>query len=146
MANREQNWDECLASFASGSIRIDVAKARSLLDTAKARQAFLEPQEITESSANFLFENYYTCILEIMHAIVLSEGFNVSNHICLGFYLRDIIGDPSLYREFDGCRYKRNSLTYYGKRMDFEVAKEAVEKSKGCLSRLYILLDEKLKR
>lgn len=31
---------------------------------------------------------------------------------------------------FDDVRFKRNSLTYYGKKMDFEIAKDAILKCK----------------
>ena len=77
-----------------------------------------------------MFEDYYTSILELLQAIVVIEGYKITNHVCLGFYLRDILKREDLYLIFDDLRYKRNSLTYYGKRMDFETAKKAVEKSK----------------
>jgi len=37
---------------------------------------------------------------------------------------------------FDDLRFKRNSLTYYGKRMDFETAKQAIEKCKRLIREL----------
>jgi hypothetical protein len=44
--------------------------------------------------------------------------------------LRDVINENELFRIFDDCRYKRNSLVYYGRHMDFDIAKEAIEKCK----------------
>ena len=41
-----------------------------------------------------------------------------------------------LYDIFDDLRYKRNSLTYYGSRMDFETAKQAIEKCKKIIKEL----------
>jgi len=64
------------------------------------------------------------------------KGFNISNHICLGFYLREVLKREDLCIIFDDLRYKRNSLTYYGTRMDFETAKQAIEKSKKLISEI----------
>ncbi len=58
------------------------------------------------------------------------------NDICIAFYLRDVLKREDLYRVFDDLRYKRNSLTYYGNKMDFETCKEAIEKCKIILNAL----------
>ena len=39
-------------------------------------------------------------------------------------------------RTFDDIRYKRNSLTYYGNRMDYEIAKQAIEKCKKIIKEI----------
>lgn len=134
--NKESSWQDCLASGASARISPDIAKARSLKSTSEGRIAFLKELPIKESNANYIFEGYYSSMLELMHGMVLVEGYAVSNHLCLGFYLRDILHNPALFRLFDGCRYKRNSLVYYGKKMDFETAKEAIEKCKTFIEAL----------
>ena len=103
-----------------------------MVKTAKHRIAFLERFRLNEGNANFVFEGYYTSTAEILHAILLSIGFEVRNHICLCFYLRDVLGQDALLRAFDDCRYKRNGLVYYGEEMDFAVAEQAV----GAIRRL----------
>ena len=45
-----------------------------------------------------------------------------------------------LFRIFDDLRYKINSLTYYGKKMEFETAKEAILKSKRLFNELNVLM------
>jgi hypothetical protein len=37
---------------------------------------------------------------------------------------------------FDDLRYKRNSLTYYGNKMGFDIAKEAIKKCKIVISEI----------
>lgn len=108
------------------------------METSQERVKFLENNKIIESNANFIFEGIYTSVLEILHAIVLKKGFKVGNHACPGFYLRDVLEKKELYRIFDDLRYKRNSLVYYGKRMDFEAAKQAVEKGKKLIKELMV--------
>jgi len=58
------------------------------------------------------------------------------NHLCLGFYLRDVLNREDLFQIFDDLRYKRNSLTYYGSRMDFETAKGAIVGCKRIIKEL----------
>ena len=142
--NKESTWGECIDSNSSLSITPDKYKSQSLIDTAKGRLQFLAEIEIKESNANYLFENYYSSVLELMHALVLLQGYKVSNHICLGYYLRDILQKENIFRLFDDCRTKRNSLVYYGKKMDFETAKQGLEKSKRLIAELNNMLKPKL--
>ena len=137
---KEGTWQDCLETTSSLAISPDKAKARSLIETAKGRIAFLYSIPITKENANYIFENYYSSLVELMHALVLQKGYKVHNHICLGFYLRDVLHNLELFREFDDCRFKRNSLVYYGKKMDFETAGEAIQKSTVLITKLKGLL------
>lgn len=134
---KEASWNDCL--FVNSSIKItpDMEKAKSLIETAKERIEYSN-KSINEKTANYIFEDYYSSILELLHALVLLEGYNVSNHLCLGYYLRDVLKKGDLFNLFDDCRFKRNSLVYYGKRMDIDIAKESIEKAK----RLFLELNK----
>lgn len=133
---KESTWEECIENNSAVERRPDMQKAKSLFQTAKARQEFLEKNNIDEINANFIFEGYYSSIAEIVHSIIIKQGYNVNNHICIGFFLRDVIKNKMLYQKFDDCRYKRNSLLYYGKQMDFEVAKKTIKDSKEIIKEL----------
>ena len=132
---KEASWDECLHSNSSVKITPDNEKAKSLIETAEDRIASSE-KDLNEKTANFVFEDYYSSILEMVHALVLLNGYKVSNLICLGYYLRDVLKQEDLFRMFDDFRFKRNSLVYYGKRMDFEVAKNTIDKCKSMVKEL----------
>jgi len=47
-----------------------------------------------------------------------------------------------LFRIFDDCRFKRNSLVYYGRKMDFETAKEAVKRCKELIKEINKMLEK----
>jgi hypothetical protein len=64
----------------------------------------------------------------MLHALVITKGFKVENHICLGYYLRDVMKREDLYRIFDSCRKDRNSLVYYGNLLDPGIAEENIKK------------------
>jgi len=131
---KEQNFQDCIDEGSTKRQTPDNARANSLIATAKERINLIK--EINEKNCNFVFEDYYTSIMEILQAMCFSKGLNVLNHICLCYYLRDELKREDLYKIFDDIRFKRNSLTYYGNRMDFATAKDAIEKSKKLIKEL----------
>ncbi len=134
---KETNWNDCLANWTVKTVSPDIKRAESLIETAKERISLIK--EITEKNCNFVFEDYYTSILELLQARAFKNGYNIMNHVCLGFYLMEILKREDLYLLFDDLRFKRNSLTYYGSRMDFETAKQAIEKCKRLIRGLQSL-------
>ena len=139
---KEASWEDCLYSNLSIRITPNKAKARSLIETAEERLTVLS-MDLNEKTGNYIFEDYYSSILEKLHALVLLDGYRVDNHVCLGYYLRDVLKSDYLFMLFEDCRFKRNSLVYYGKRMDFETAKDAIEKAKKLFKELGKLILEK---
>ena len=135
---KEACWDDCLFNKSAKRVTPDIKRAKSLIETAEERISLVK--EINEKSCNFVFEDYYTSILEFLQAKAFIDGYNTLNHICLGFYLRDVLKREDLFNIFDDLRYKRNSLTYYGSRMDFETAKQSIEKCKKLIGELKKIL------
>ena len=140
---KQSNWKECLETKASLKISVNKGKVKSLIDTVVGRSEFLEKNDIDENNANYIFEGYYSSVLELMHSVLLLEGYKVSNHICLGYYFRDVLKEDKLFRWFDDCRFKRNSLVYYGRKMDFDSAKESIDKAKKLINELRKILSDK---
>jgi uncharacterized protein (UPF0332 family) len=134
----ELDWEDCLEKNTAKKVTPDIKRAESLLEVSNQRLSLIK--ELDDKNCNFVFEDYYTSILEILQAIIFKKGFNVMNHIGLGYYLRDVVKREDLYRIFDDLRYKRNSLTYYGNRMDFETSKQAIERAKQLIKELNKLL------
>ncbi|MFC1648781.1 hypothetical protein ACFL1B_04960 [Nanoarchaeota archaeon] len=133
---KEASWDECITSSSALKTAPDPEKAKSLLKTAKARIEFLESNELNEKTCNFIFEGYYSSVLEVIHSLAIKEGFKVNNHLCIGYYLRDYLVRNDLYVIFDDCRYKRNSLVYYGETMPLSLATDTIKKLKELLKEL----------
>lgn len=135
---KESNWDDCLEDTSARNVSIDRDRAKSLAETAKDRISLIT--RIDEKNCNFVFEDYYTSLLELLQASAFLNGFNISNHICIGFYIRDVLKREDLFNLFDDVRFKRNSLTYYGNKMDFETAKQAIEKCKKIIKEVNPLI------
>ncbi len=142
---RLASWEECIESNNSIKITPDKQKANSLIETSSDRIKYSN-KELNENNANFVFEDYYSSALELMHAIVLINGYNVKNHICLGFYIKNILKEEKLFLIFDDCRYKRNSLIYYGSKMDFKTATQTIIKCKILIKELKSIIKNRLKQ
>lgn len=134
---KDSNWDECIKNNSVRKVSPDIERTKSLIEVANARIKLVI--EINEENCNFVFEDYYTSIIELVQAITFEKGFNVLNHLCLGYYLRDILKREDLYRIFDDLRYKRNSLTYYGKRMDYSIAKLSINNCKKLIKEIKMI-------
>jgi len=132
----EHTWNDCLETNTTTTITPDIAKTRSLIDTANGRIDYLRETPTNEKNANYLFEGYYSSALELLHALLTKQGYKVANHICLGLYIRDTLNDQNLFRIFDDCRYKRNALIYYGKKMDYDTAQQAIQKTKTLIQKI----------
>ena len=78
----------------------------------------------------------------MLHSLTISKGYSVSNHICIGCYLRDVLKRDDSYRLFDDLRYKRNSLVYYGNKMDFETAITKAQLKKIKKQKIILLLQQ----
>ncbi|MCD6367611.1 MAG: hypothetical protein J7L45_00835 [Candidatus Aenigmarchaeota archaeon] len=134
---KEANWNECIEDNSAIRISPDTERAESLIETAKERISLVH--KIDEKNCNFVFEDYYTSLLEFLQALLIIKGYKVLNHLCLGFYLRDVLKREDLFRIFDTLRYKRNTLTYYGRKMDFDVCKEAIKKCNKAINEIKVL-------
>ena len=133
------SWNECIENNFVIKISPDFRRAKSLIETSEERLSIIK--EINEKTCNFVFEDYYTSLLELLQALVLIKGYKILNHVCLGFYLKDVLKKDDLYLAFDDLRFKRNFLTYYGKRMDLETCKEAIRKCKKIINEIKELIE-----
>ncbi|HLD15767.1 MAG TPA: hypothetical protein VJB94_04295 [Candidatus Nanoarchaeia archaeon] len=131
---KEASWSDCIESNSAKKVSPDLERAKSLIETAEERIKIIG--EIDEKNCNFVFEDYYTSLLELLQALVIREGYAVLNQLCLGYYIRDILKRNDLYVIFDDVGYKINSLTYYGNRMDFETAIPAIDKCKKLIKEI----------
>ena len=139
---KESDWWDCLSANSSTEVSTDPFKIKSLIDTAQGRVEFIEKIKPTPENANYIFESYYSSLIELMHALVLKRNYKVSNHICLGYFLRDVLKNDALFRIFDDCRYKRNSLVYYGKRMEAVIAEESITQIKKLIKEIKIICNQ----
>ena len=137
---KESSWNECVECGSALQRTPNAEKAKSLLNIAHRRLKFLQSQRITEENGSYLFEGYYASLVEVVHALVIKNGFKVDNHVCLGYYLRDIIKKSEWFRDFDECRVRRNGLVYYGELLSLIIANRLIEKCLSLIRNIEVLL------
>ena len=71
---KEQNFQDCIEIGSTKKQTPDQARANSLIATAKERISLIT--KINEKNCNFVFEDYYTSLLELLQAIAFKKGFN----------------------------------------------------------------------
>ena len=102
---RESSWDECVEGDIVIKVSPDLMKMKSLMETANGRLKFLP--DMTDENCNFVFEGYYTSLLELIQAIIAKKGYKILNHICVGYLLRNVLKREDLYLLFGNIRYRR---------------------------------------
>ena len=142
MRDKISDWEECKEESFSVKITPNKGKVKSLIDTADGRINYADEKK-NGKHLSYVFEDYYTSLIEMIHALVILEGYKISNHLCLGFYLRDILKKDNLFRLFDNVKFKRNFLVYYGKKLDSEEALESIQKCKVVIEEIRKLIKRK---
>lgn len=137
---KSSSWKECLENKTALKISSDKAKAKSLLETSDERIIFLESSKLDERNVRFIFEGYYSSAMETLHALTILNGYKVENHVCLGHYIKDVLKNEKIYRIFDDARFKRNSIIYYGKTIEYETGKESIEKLKKLIKEIKAII------
>jgi len=126
----------------------DKSRAAFLASESEKSHAFLleimRSYGVTAQNANTIIKLAYDIIMELIRACMLKEGYNASGlgaHEAEVSYLRKI-GFKEIDIQFaDQMRYFRNGITYYGKQLDIEYAKNVFE----FMNKAYPKLKEKVK-
>lgn len=108
------SWKRCLKEFDARKITVDKQRAKSLILVAKNRKNFINSIPKKDENLMFIFESYYTLLIEIIHALAYKKGYDIKNHVCLGYFLKkyyNFVDNHDLFQKF---RKNRNNLIYYG--------------------------------
>lgn len=121
-------------------------RARALVNEAEKKKEFLEIAmkniPIEQISPNFIVENCYDILLELLRAKMFIDGFNSGNsHEAEVAYARLLNLKEDDVRFIDELRYFRNGIKYYGRILD----KEYANKTLIFLQKTYPLLKAKVK-
>ncbi len=115
---------------SKGFIKITIpnkSKAISLIEIADIKEEAVRSANIDKNNVNAFLPMAYDALRETLEALCLILGYNVTNHVCMGELLRELV--PAFdYHSFDRFRYARISINYYGKKVDYEQGKEMINK------------------
>lgn len=73
-----------------------------------------------------ILRELYEGLREYCEATGYLNGYKFLDHESIGFFLRDILKEQSVYKKFDRYRKLRNRINYYGDDIELETVKEAI--------------------
>jgi len=119
---------ECLRKNLIKKTKIDRNLIKSLIEMANIKETTVKEAKLNKLNISAYVSLAYDSLRESLEALCISKGYKVLSHVCMGFLLRDILGNFD-FEEFDRLRWVRNSINYYGKKVDFDQGKEIINKT-----------------
>ena len=119
--------DDCFKKELIKKTKIDRELISSLIEMSEISEKTVKTAEINQMNISAYVSLAYESLRQVLEALCISKGYKVLSHICLGELLASIIEEFD-YNEFDRIRWIRNSINYYGKKIDFEQGKEIINK------------------
>jgi hypothetical protein len=105
------------------------------MEMAEIKEEAVESAAIDGKNISAYVSLAYDALREILEAICISRGYKVLSHICMGEFLRSVIGESD-YKEFDRLRYTRNGINYYGSKVELGQGKDIIAKTFSMKKRL----------
>lgn len=119
--------NECFKKSFIKKTEVNVGLIKSLIEMSDVKELAVDTANINEKNISAYVSLAYDSLREILEALCISKGYKVLSHICIGELLKDIIKDFE-YGQFDRLRYVRNSINYYGEKVDFVQGKKIIDK------------------
>ncbi len=119
--------DECFRKGLIKKTRIDEELIKSLIEMSNIKEIAVKTATINKINISAYVSLTYDSLREILEALCILKGYKVLSHICIRELLKDILEDFD-YEEFDRLRWIRNSINYYGEKVEFEQGKEIIKK------------------
>ena len=111
--------DECFRKGLIKRIKVDENLIKSLVEMSNIKETTVKTAQLSEQNISAYVSLAYDSLREVLEAICIFQGYKVLSHICVGELLKDLLEDFD-YDDFDRMRYTRNSINYYGIKVEFE--------------------------
>ncbi|MCK5023824.1 MAG: hypothetical protein KAS04_06615 [Candidatus Aenigmarchaeota archaeon] len=118
---------ECLRKGMIRKTRIDHELIKSLIEMSEIKKKTVETADVNEYNISAYVSLAYDSLREVLEGLCILKGYKVLSHVCVGELLKKEIPDFD-YNQFDRIRWIRNSINYYGEKVDFMQGKEIIKK------------------
>ncbi|MBI2523417.1 hypothetical protein HYW19_03435 [Candidatus Woesearchaeota archaeon] len=92
--------------------------------------------QLNQNTLKSILRELYEGLREYCEAIGYLKGYKFLDHESIGYFLRDILKEQSVFMKFDRYRRLRNGINYYGEDIDIETVKEAIKEIPGLIKEL----------
>ncbi|HLC31638.1 MAG TPA: hypothetical protein VJK51_03145 [Candidatus Nanoarchaeia archaeon] len=110
--------NDCMKKGEIRKTAIDKGRIQSLIEMSDSKEKVVKNASLDEDTVSAFFSLAYESLREVLEAIAFSKGYKVMSHICLGELLKELLPDFD-FIVFDRLRYTRNSINYYGKKIEY---------------------------
>lgn len=118
---------ECFRKGLVKKTFVDKDLIKSLIQMSDIKETAVKTANINKQTISAYVSLAYDSLREVLEALCISNGYKVLSHICIGELLKSIVEEFD-YEEFDRLRWIRNSINYYGEKIEFEQGQEIVKK------------------
>ena len=127
-----KTFEEYLALKIIRKQKENPERAKSLIIEAEKKAVFMikviEKFSLQETEPNFIIENCYDIVLEMIRALLFFAGYNSKNsHEAEVAYLRNLSFSEIDVLFMDELRYFRNRIKYYGRITEVEYAQKVLD-------------------
>ncbi len=117
--------NDCYKNNFIKRTKISKELIKSLIEMSNIKEDTIKSADINEKNISAYFSMAYESLREILEALCISLRYKVTSHFCLGELLKKLIKNFD-FNEFDRIRYARNSINYYGIKVEFRQGKELI--------------------
>ena len=136
-----KNFEEYLNKGLVKIRKENVARVKSISEEADKRLKFFNAMPISEESANYIIENMYDVIRELIEAKMLLDGYKSYSHEATVSYLKKLEFSFSEVEFMDELRDIRNHTKYYGHLVNAEYARKDSEFATKTYPRVMMLIN-----
>ncbi len=120
--------NDCFRKGLVKKTAADKELVKSLIEMSHIKENAVKTARINEENISAYVSLAYDSLREVLDALSILNGYKVLSHICIGELLKTII-DEFDYEEFDRLRWIRNSINYYGEKVEYAQGKELIDKT-----------------
>ena len=100
---------------------------KSLIEMSDMKELTVNEAKLNEVNISVYVSMAYDSLREVLEALCISKGYKVTSHICIGKLLKTLVIGFN-FVDFDRLRYIRNSINYYGTKIDYDQGRELIKK------------------
>jgi len=119
--------DECFKKGLIKITKVDEELIQSLVEMSDIKEKTVKTANIDKVNISAYVSLAYDSLREMLEAFCVLKGYKVLSHVCIGELLKKDF-DADEYNEFDRMRWVRNSINYYGIKVEFEQGKDLIKK------------------
>lgn len=109
------------------NVKPDLALINSLIEMSKSEEETVKSSKLNKNNISTYCMVAYSSLREILEAISLNLGYKITNHACLGLFLKNKLKEFD-FEFFERVRKIRNKIGYYGEKIDLETGEDLIKR------------------